>query len=191
MLLVFLAFGCVREGIDGAPGPAGPPGVDGIDGAQGAPGVNGIDGSDMPPGPHWVDSNDVAATITTDLVSVDDLGLVWGIDVETGDTYGIDGDDSVHTFYSGANCTGTVYVATAPAPLEPFRACGVDGAWHIRPRDLRLSDATLTPYASVWTPTQCYNAPGTAKLMRIAAFDRDDGIDPPDLGLVGPLRIVR
>jgi integrin beta 3 len=52
LMVLEARMAAVRDGVDGAPGPQGPPGRDGSDGPQGPPGRDGVDGAPGPAGPQ-------------------------------------------------------------------------------------------------------------------------------------------
>lgn len=195
MFLLLVLIGCAPEdGIDGRDGRDGAPGATGPAGADGADGADGIDGDDSPLGPHWVDAAGAIATLTAEAVHVDDEGLVWYLDTETGAAYGYGAGPlaakAPNVYASGAACAGTLYVSDAPSPRVPFHLAGGDSAWFVRPDDLALSTATSTAYQSYGIPGACYsNSPGIYSLIPVSEFERRGTLAPPNLGLLGPLHL--
>lgn len=114
-VLVLLVLGCAQKGEPGAKGEAGAPGADGAPGAKGdpgergAPGARGADGTAIPGARIvlWVDAT--GAVIGPEPVFIDDAGVQWPLDLETGTVKPQALSELV--YFASTDCSGQAYRA--------------------------------------------------------------------------------
>ncbi len=182
LLLAFTMFGCsieqgspdqhgnFEEGNTGGVGPMGPAGPAGPAG-----------------GLRWRDASgaqiDGAVLHGMELVFVDDAGLLWKLDAETGLADVAAGELAVK--WTNADCSGAPFVA-APPPRFTFRIAGDTGV-RVRADNVVAYDVTI---ASAQTESGC--APLAQPVAeRLISLPAALGTGVPELTFVGPLHPER
>lgn len=199
-LRLYVAIPVFLAACEGPPGPSGTIGAQGGPGAAGAQGPQGNVGPTGPAGPAGTDGRayvyvDAVGTLAPpDLLHIDDDGYIWHVHYETGTV--ANGATAALTYYADPDCAGAVYVGTAAAPRTPFKVLGAT-AWHVRPDDLVAPNVNDT---TTWPTRRSYRAPNLTcnndpaapvYALPLAEIEVHAEIDPPDLGLVGPLHMER
>lgn len=131
LVVALFVVGCTgTQGPKGDTGPAGAAGARGEPGVKGDTGERGEQGPAGPqgvPGPVsgngrvvvWVDAT--GAVIGPEPVFIDDAGVRWPLDVETGaPSLTTTSPSAIHRGFISDNCTGTEYVSALAAPREAF-----------------------------------------------------------------------
>ena len=137
LLIAFLACATSNE----TPGPMG------ADGADGAPGAAGPEGPAGPPGPptgyHWVDSTGAPVTEGPDNIVFDDDGLMWAVDLETGEM-GPRFTQIRFERYIDPKCEGTPYTAVVGFGSAPRVVIETESReWLVRRDD---AESVCVPY---------------------------------------------
>ena len=128
VVAVVLLSACAGQ--KGEPGPAGAQGAKGERGDVGPAGERGADGAAIAGARIvvWVDAN--GAVVGPESLFVDDAGVQWPLDRETGE---VDLGVPLALRFGAVDCSGAPMVQVPP-PRRAFTA-GTDGGVYVRPND--------------------------------------------------------
>lgn len=135
-----------------------------------------------PSGLVWVDQNGVVATAGVEPWWIDDEGLIWELDTESGEVWGFPPSGAFwdSPAFEGPDCTGELVVIWSDPPR--FVIEGDTQAFVARPHDVPLVYNTT---ATLFDDSECVDGlpdAGTIPYYEMIVFDA-----PPQTGLVGPL----
>lgn len=185
-MIVMFAVSCTggagaagQKGDTGAPGPAGPQGERGEPGPRGEQGPPGV-ASNAGRIVVWVDAT--GAVIGPEPVFIDDAGVQWPLDQETGL---IGTGLPWPVYYESNDCDGGALELAHSPPRVVF--IGADGGFFRRANDViraRVRDVHSTRGPPTW---QCYATSGSYGLLQWSS-DIVAVPGPPTIGFQGPLR---
>lgn len=190
-LAVVVLLGCSGE--RGEPGPKGVAGPAGAQGEPGARGERGERGEQGPPGAAsnagqivvWVDATGVV--IGPEPVLIDDAGVQWQLDLESG-SVNVPRTASSHRGFESNDCTGVEYVNTPVRPGVALFVTSIDedgGVYVVRDDSVPAVDVTTR---SLSLPDGGCHVRGGGVRGTPAATLRVVG--PPPTGVPGPLRSI-
>lgn len=145
LVVACLLIGCAEKGASGEPGARGAdgaPGAKGDTGERGEPGARGADGTAIAGARIvlWVDAT--GAVIGPEPVFIDDAGVQWPLDLETGTVKPVPLSEDV--YFASTDCSGQAYRYSAGLPRVASSLPLADGGVALVVRDDTTPSVAIT-----------------------------------------------